>query len=544
MKRMLVLAMLAASFVPVLRAAVTVEEAKLWREDLRFMAAEMEKRHKNLYHTLSREQFAGMVQALDGRIPELERHQIIVELARIAAAVGDGHTNLAPTRDAKIGFHTLPLRLYFFDDGLYVRAADRAHEGLVGARVVRIGSKDAGAAYATVRPLIGRDNEWGVRYWAPFFLAIPEVLQATGIIDSIGEVPLVVERAAKQETVTLTTALPMELMPADTDVSWGRKEGWVDARGGDDPLWLQQTANEHWMTTLPGTRTLYVQVNKIGDAKEESLADFAAKLQARVEEEKIDKLVLDLRRNRGGNGMLNQPLIRALIKSDGIDQPGHLFVLIGRSTFSAAQFLVDDLERYTHPIFVGEPSASNGHIYGDSRKIVLPNSGITVRVSIYEWNKWDPWDLREATMPQIAAPLTFDEYRHNVDPALVAVANYAPGEPLGETLRKLVESGDAAAARTRLQAYQRDPVNRSADIDALIVGTTDKLFQAGKVDASLTLARLETAAFPKSLTAHLLVAQALQAKGDKAGAIAEVERALAIDPKNDTALQFRAELRK
>jgi len=35
--------------------------------------------------------------------------------------------------------------------------------------------------------------------------------------------------------------------------------------------------------------------------------------------------------------------------------------------------------------------------YGDSRKIVLPNSGITVRVAILPyWQDWHPTDQRDA----------------------------------------------------------------------------------------------------------------------------------------------------
>ena len=37
---------------------------------------------------------------------------------------------------------------------------------------------------------------------------------------------------------------------------------------------------------------------------------------------------------------------------------GRLLVLIGGSTFSAAQTLVNQLERYTDACFVGEPSGS------------------------------------------------------------------------------------------------------------------------------------------------------------------------------------------
>jgi len=61
--------------------------------------------------------------------------------------VGDGHTNIAPTRDPKIGFRAYPVRLFLFQDGLYVRAAARAHADLVGARVIRIGNASSEEAY-------------------------------------------------------------------------------------------------------------------------------------------------------------------------------------------------------------------------------------------------------------------------------------------------------------------------------------------------------------------------------------------------------------
>ena len=69
--------------------AMPPDEARAWREDLHFMAREMERTHKNLYHTISREQFASAVAALDKRIPTLERHEVIVEMAKIVAAVGE-----------------------------------------------------------------------------------------------------------------------------------------------------------------------------------------------------------------------------------------------------------------------------------------------------------------------------------------------------------------------------------------------------------------------------------------------------------------------
>src|SRR5215470_15573693 len=68
--------------------------ADQWREDLRYFAKEMPKRHKNLYHAVSKEAFAQAVADLDAAIPGLQPHQIVVRLQEITAVVGDGHTNV------------------------------------------------------------------------------------------------------------------------------------------------------------------------------------------------------------------------------------------------------------------------------------------------------------------------------------------------------------------------------------------------------------------------------------------------------------------
>jgi C-terminal processing protease CtpA/Prc len=171
------------------------------------------------------------------------------------------------------------------------------------------------------------------------------------------------------------------------------------------------------MELLPESKTLYVQLNQIN----EDLQKFAEAMRQKIEAKGVDRLILDLRLNRGGHGDFNVYMVRAIIQSQRIDQKGRFYCVIGRATFSAAQSLANQLERYTNVTFVGEPSGSKGNAFGDSRKIILPNSGITVRASIFYWQEWFPLDKREATEPKISAPLTFEDYRRNVDPALRAI---------------------------------------------------------------------------------------------------------------------------
>jgi len=319
---------------------VTADGAREWREDLRFMASEMEKRHRNLFHTVSRERFEAAVRSLDARIPSLARHQILVEMARIVAMVGDGHTNLAPTRDPRVGFRTYPLRLYLFADGLAVRAASREHADVVGAKVVRIGSSSADQAYRAVRELIGRDNEMDARFFAPHLLVMPEVLHALGLIDDMEDAAFTLDVGGTVRTLRLSPAGPAELLAPETDTTWMPRPELVDARDGaarPTPLWLQAPQDRYRFVPLPEAKAVYVQYNQVGDKEGgETIAAFADRLLAFLDANPVERLVLDLRLNRGGNGELNRPLLVALIRARRVDRPGGLFVLVGRSTWSAA----------------------------------------------------------------------------------------------------------------------------------------------------------------------------------------------------------------
>jgi tetratricopeptide (TPR) repeat protein len=515
-----------------------------WREDLRFMAREMEKRHRNLYHTVSRATFDSAVASLDRRIPALARHEVIVELARIAALVQDGHTNVAPTRDPQIGFTTLPVKLYFFKDGLFVRAAHRSQRKLAGSRVVRIGGVTPDEAYARVRTLVGRDNEMDARFFAPFLLAMPEILHALRITRSPDEAIFVLELEGKRQIVSLRPLGPASMMPPDTDVSWWPDRAWSDMRSMDaaTPLWLRENPNtEYWLEYLPADRLVYVQYNQVANKEDESISQFADRLRALVDSVPNTRLVLDLRLNRGGNGSLNRSLLLSLIKSKNLEGRGKLFVLIGRSTFSAAQFLVNDLEQYTDAVFVGEPSGGKANSYGDSRKIILPNSKITVRVSTLWWQE-DPRDARQWKGPDVAAELTSRDYARNLDPALAAVRAYRPEPSAAERMEAALERGSIEEAMRTYRAYRADPRHAYVDTEDQLNSLGYALLESKRVPAAVAIFELNAAEHPRSANAYDSLGDGYLQLGRKAAAIRSYRRSLELDPSNSNARNRLQEL--
>ena len=89
-----------------------------WREDLAILREQMPRTHGNLFHTMTREQFDGALDALEGRLPDLTTSQVKVGIMRLVAMVNDGHTRV---RQETLGNHVLPVRLHFFADGLAQR---------------------------------------------------------------------------------------------------------------------------------------------------------------------------------------------------------------------------------------------------------------------------------------------------------------------------------------------------------------------------------------------------------------------------------------
>jgi tetratricopeptide (TPR) repeat protein len=333
------------------------------------------------------------------------------------------------------------------------------------------------------------------------------------------------------------------MMPPDTDVSWWPDSAWTDMRApGAAPLWLREHPNtKYWLQHLPADRLVYVQYNQVANKEHESISQFADRLRALLDSAPNTRLVLDLRLNRGGNGSLNRPLLLSLIKSKTLEGRGKLFVLIGRSTFSAAQFLVNDLEQYTDAVFVGEPSGGKANSYGDSRKIILPNSKITVRVSTLWWQE-DPRDVRQWKGPDVAAELTSRDYARNLDPALAAVRAYRREPSAAERMAAALERGSIEAAMRAYREYRADPRHAYVDTEDGLNSLGYTLLEKGRARAAVAIFELNAREHPRSANAYDSLGDGYLKLGSNAAAIRSYRKSLELDSSNSNARNRLQEL--
>jgi hypothetical protein len=376
-----------------------------WQEDLRYFARELPKRHKNLYHATSREQFERAVAELDAAIPSLQDHQIIVRLHQIAATVGDGHTSVHMSPAFKI----YPMSLYWFGRELRVIAARPEYQSALGARVVKIGGMgidEVQARVASCFPSAANENDWYVMSTSPAFIVRPEFLHALGIVPDVASATFTLENEQGQQST-----LEIKPIAVPAPIGGAVTLGLMPAAKAP-PLFRQKQGEPFWFTYLPDSQTVYASFRKYG-----KLGDNARALFAFVDSHQTTRLVIDMRQNGGGDFFEGRKhLIEPLKKRPALNQKGRLFVIVGRQTFSAALANAVDFRKETNAILVGEPIGERPNSYSENDEMTLPNSRLVVSYST-KYYKFVDADV-PAVMPDQRIDPSWPDWQAGRDPVM------------------------------------------------------------------------------------------------------------------------------
>ena len=389
-----------------------IERVAGWGIDLDHLVAEAQRLHPDPDRPAFSDEFLSLAASLRTRIPFLTNEAIVVEMQRLVARLGDGHSAIHPTPTAKVQLVMLPVDFYLFSDGLFIIGGSGDAARYIGGRVLQIGSRPIDAVIADAADLISADNAMTVKWMLPLYLTLPACLQALDAADSPTAATLTIEdRSGKIQQVSLsggTGRLRQKLWPSRLSQN-------------PPPLYLRDTGRNFWLEKIAELNTIYVQYNQVRDMENQSVAEFAAQLFETIRTTRPKTLIVDVRHNNGGNNFLNWPLIRTLIHFETNSSDNQIFVLIGRNTFSACQNFVNWLERMTAAVFVGEPTSSRPNVIGESTNVVLPYSGVRAGISSrihYDsfWGDHRPW-----IAPQVPVEFSSEAYFSNQDPVLDTV---------------------------------------------------------------------------------------------------------------------------
>jgi tetratricopeptide (TPR) repeat protein len=382
-----------------------------WRYDLWLLSRELQRIHYDPYKYYSKEQFNAYVKKLNEEIPRLTDNQISVGFMKLMRMMGDGHTQIrfggAGHNMAQGGF---PAEFYYFKEGLFITAAAPLYADLVGAQVLRIGENSVEKTFEALDSVISQDNKMWPKFIGATLLKRGRVLNGLGLIPAADKLPITIRDAeGKTRSVTLAEA------------AGNPTKDWANARQNakaPEPLYLKNRNAPYWFEYLADSKTVFFQYNSVSNHPVEPLTQFCERLFKFINENDVQRLVIDIRWNSGGNNFLNRPILTGLLRNDKINQKGRLFVITGRQTFSAAMNCTADLERYTNAIFVGEPTGSSPNFVGESVRIALPYSKMEGSISDLYWESSVAMDYRTWIAPLLYAQPSYELYKANRDPAL------------------------------------------------------------------------------------------------------------------------------
>lgn len=395
---------------------VSVSREEGWNKDIDYLLMRIRQYNPAIYsRNPLPEKITEAADALRRRISALTDAEIAVELQHLLALLAHGHSSLAfpyaaiPGENVK--FARLPVQFYLFPEGIYIINARKEYEDLIGARIVSFDETPAGKALEAMAYLKERENDAHLAHGAMTFLELPGVLHALKLTRQPDRVQLtVIDRSGQKRTIS------PEPLPNGGDQ--GKIQESKIPGAPPPPLYLQNSNDYFWVKNFPEDKTLYIAFNQVLNKQDETLAQFGVRIRKFLDENKVQNLIVDVRRNNGGNTYLYNEFLRTLIAFDA--QPGkRLFVITARRTYSAASNFITDVDRLTNAVFVGEPSSGKPQMLGgDITGFVLPYSKINFILGGVSWKLTSPRDTRFWIAPEIPIELNAKDYFANRDPAL------------------------------------------------------------------------------------------------------------------------------
>lgn len=403
--------------------AISAGDAGKWRADITFLADTLFRGHAAAFHRTPEPEFRREVARVLDAIPRLARHEAIVEVSRLYALAGDGHTlSWAYPFDwnrEELGFRLLPLQWEAVGRDIVVWAAPHELAELVGTRLRRVGSHSAEQVVAALAPIISRDNEHGLYPMSATYLRVPEVLHARGVSGSLDSVRVELEWPDGRRAVRWLKANRPDSVNA-VDV--------FALQGSVAPLHLRHRDRYYWHEAITERSTTYLQVNAMANASGASLGQYCSDVVDEALRLALRRIIVDLRYNGGGSRETMLPCI-AKIRESAFNAPGRLIVLIGHDTFSAALWAALDFERQTAAVLIGQPTKGKPNFYGETRRVQSPNLKLRGVFASRMNIRSDSTDTRDSLEPHVSVGLDWRAHVLGQDPTLAAALAYENDAP-------------------------------------------------------------------------------------------------------------------
>ncbi len=334
-----------------------------WETDLQWLADSLPCLHYNLFMYVPEDSLLNRLAGLEQNLDNRSGMEIVMELTGILASMRCSHTGIAfwESTDSRI----YPVSVMWLDEGLYVTAIDAEYSELIGSMLIGYGEYPAVEAAAAMSEMFPATNDVVRRTRAENFMMMAYPMEALGFGDTDSTVSFTFLCATGDTVTNQLRAVDQYAM-----------ETFHNRESVTLPIWLGSD-DFYWYRYLPERKMLYCAYNSCALMSDYHMDDYVEELRERAESEHVDAVVVDLRRNSGGNSMIAAPLIswlRELSENSDI----RLYLIIGRWTYSSGILNAIEISEIAGVTVLGENTGGSPNHLGEVRTTQLPWSGLSV----------------------------------------------------------------------------------------------------------------------------------------------------------------------
>lgn len=393
-------------------------EAIDWDYEIDLLVRELADLHPDLFFKTDSLWYYHAMKEIAGGTSEKSLFQVSVRLQQALAAMGDAQT--------MINYHflveksrILPLDTYWFEDGIYFLETDRAYDKLLGTKLTAINQTPVEELIDSLATLLVVDNQMVLKNQIPRMLTWFQLLEYFGFAS--GDELTIGAEDAEGQALSVNIKLPVELGEM------------VNIHPSNMPLGWRERKSFFWSQYFEQEQLYYIQYNKCWSREAEedygsgasalfmpSFKEFEKEVYPELKKKEIDKLVFDIRFNKGGYADQGTEFIRKICKSLPKDH-GEIYVLVGRATNAAAIVNAVDFMKSTEVVLVGEETGGKPNFFGEVKRFVLPESRLIVSYPTRYFKLLE--ENPPALIPDLHIPYGFEEYRKGIDPAMERIRN-------------------------------------------------------------------------------------------------------------------------
>ena len=404
-----------------------------WEGDIYFLEYELPKLHKNVYHSISQEEYNQKIAQLKIDCVDLDIEKQAVKLREFTASIGDAHTSYYSTMT-----HAFPLNIVILEDGVFVTAALEENRHLVRtnnnntepARVQLIAingtpifdesktsSNSSNNIFSIYESILSHENESNLKNQMSSCLLDPNILYGAGITSSKDNCIMTFEFPdGSTEDIELEAKALNNFRELDWVVYYDDN---YPADRSVLPDYIQYERETYYgkYYDVP-ENTLYILYNSCSNNPEQSFSEFISEQYSNIGIKTIDKVVVDLRNNGGGDSRIIKPLYNLL---DSELANSDLYVITGSKTFSSALMNAIELSNKYDGTLIGGPTGGKPNHYGEVKHIQLP-TGNSISWST-KYFTMIPGDNSDSLYPDISVDIESADFFALEDPIINKILN-------------------------------------------------------------------------------------------------------------------------